>query len=211
MGKSLAKNNLQLHYLGVIKIDSYFFKKYTNNKAYDKVKHMDIVLLIFVLLILLSIGWACLSLAPWVPTRKKDLPRICELAELKDREVFYDLGCGDGRLVFYTAKNFQAKSYGIELALPFYLYCQIKKWFSRNSNIHFKLKNLHNEDLSKADVVFLFAASSEKITDKLQNKLKSELKPGARIMSYTFPIPNWEAKKISKPTNNDLPIYLYRI
>jgi len=147
---------------------------------------MDLLFLIIFLFILFTIGWACLSLAPWVPTRKRDLKRICEFAEIKSREKFYDLGCGDGRLIFYIAKKYQTKSCGIELALPFYLYCQIKKWFSRNSSIQFKFKNLYNENLSDADVVFFFAASSEKITEKLQNKLKSELKPEARIISYTF-------------------------
>jgi len=27
-----------------------------------------------------------------------------------DSEVFYDLGCGDGRVVFYAAQNFSVKS-----------------------------------------------------------------------------------------------------
>ncbi|MCX6796727.1 MAG: class I SAM-dependent methyltransferase [Candidatus Falkowbacteria bacterium] len=170
---------------------------------------MELLITIFIFFLLLTLGWATISLAPWVPTRKKDLERICQLANLQPSENFYDLGCGDGRLVFYSAKNYQTNSIGIELAFPFYLYCQIRQWLSQNKNIQFKFKNLYQENLSSADIVFFFAASSKKITDKLKTKLKKELKPNARIISYVFPIPNWPATKISKPTVADLPIYLY--
>jgi SAM-dependent methyltransferase len=172
---------------------------------------MENLLLLAILLLSSTIVWSCLSLAPWVPTRKKDLQRICELANLQTGENFYDLGCGDGRLVFYTAKNCQANSVGIELALPFYLYCQIRKWLDKNKNVQFKFKNLFYENLTNADVIFIFAAYSEKITDKLKTKLKTELKPGSRIISYVFPITGWNPKIVSKPTNKDLPIYLYTL
>ncbi len=181
-------------------------------KPYDKVKiSMELLLILFIFVILLTFAWTCLSLAPWVPTRKRDLERICRLANLQAGEKFYDLGCGDGRLVFYTAKNYQTDSVGIELALPFFIICIIRQWLAKNKNIKFRFKNLYNENLAGADVVFFFSASSKKITEKLQTKLKTELKPSARIISYVFPILNWPATKISKPTDDDLPIYLYKI
>lgn len=167
--------------------------------------------LIVIFILLLSTAYAAYSLAPWVPTRKKDLTRICELAELKAGEKFYDLGCGEGRVVFYTAKNFKTNSIGIELSLPFYLICQIQLLFRKNPNIKFLFKNLYNQNLADADVVFMFAASSEHISEKLKTKLKKELKPSTRIISYVFPITNWQPAKINKPTDKDLSIYLYKI
>ncbi len=114
-------------------------------------------------------------------------------------------------MVFFTAKNYQTNSIGIELALPFYLYCLIRKWLNKDKSAQFKFKNLYNENLADADVLFIFAAYPEKIVDKLKMKFKTELKPGARIIFYVFPIPDWPATKISKPSDDDLPIYLYRI
>jgi len=36
------------------------------------------------------------------------------LAELKPREVFFDLGAGDGRAVMMAAKDFGARAVGVE-------------------------------------------------------------------------------------------------
>lgn len=162
-------------------------------------------------LILLSLAITALSLAPWVPTRKKDLERINRLADLKEGQTFYDLGCGDGRVASYVSQNSPTFAIGIELAVPFYLYCLAKLKKNPNPKLSFKLKSLFSEDLSQADVVYLFAANSNKLSGKIIEKLEDELKPGAKVISYAFPINSWEAKVIDKPTANDVSIYLYEI
>jgi ubiquinone/menaquinone biosynthesis C-methylase UbiE len=40
---------------------------------------------------------------------------MCELAEVDKDDVVYDLGCGDGRMVIYAAKNFGARGVGIDI------------------------------------------------------------------------------------------------
>ena len=56
------------------------------------------VLLVFLLTMVLA------NAAPWVPTRRRDMERILALAKIKPGEVFYDLGCGDGRLLVAAAR-----------------------------------------------------------------------------------------------------------
>ncbi len=153
----------------------------------------------------------CFSLAPWIPVRRRDLKRICEIANFKPGEIFYDLGCGDGRVVIYASKNYSVKSIGLELSLPFYILCVIRGLINRNKKIQFKFKNLFNEDLRGADVVYLFAQSKNKLKGKIVKKLEDELKSGARVISYSFPIEDWQPEIISKPTKKDLAIYLYKI
>lgn len=170
----------------------------------------SIIELIFWLM-LLTLAITALSLAPWVPTRKKDLRRILKLANLKPGDIFYDLGCGDGRVAFYVSQNSPAKAFGIELAIPFYLFCLLKNSRIKTNKPFFKLKSLYQEDLSRAQVVYLFAANSKKFTEKLVNKLNSELPNGAKIISYAFPILSLKAKLIDKPSENDIAIYLYEI
>jgi len=165
-------------------------------------------LLLFIVFCLMSMGIAGLSLAPWVPTWKKDLPRIFKLAALKPGEVFYDLGCGNGKLVLYTAKNFKVKAIGLEIAVPLFLICKVRQFFSQDKNLSFKFKSFYNENLNYADVIYVFGRP-ETLKDKFKQKLKKELKPGSRVISYAFPIIGWLPKEISKPSPKDIEIYLY--
>lgn len=164
------------------------------------------LLVIFLLLVPLAI--AGVSFAPWVPTWQVDVDRALRLAQLKPGEVFYDLGCGDGKAVFAAAK-LGAKATGIEIAWPLYLFCFFKKIVSRIPTAHFKLGNLFNLNVADADVVYIFGMPRT-IQQKLRAKLERELKPGARVISYAFPIHGWEAVTKDKPTPKQLSIYLYK-
>lgn len=149
-------------------------------------------------------------MAPWVPMRSRDLKRVFDLADLKDDEVFYDLGCGNGKVVLYAAKNFNVQSIGIEIGIPLYLTCILRKFFGGVKNAKFKYKSLFNEDISKADVVYIFGMTRT-LKQKMVDKLLSELKPGARIISYVFEIDGLTPSQISTDLsgNKGLPIYLY--
>jgi SAM-dependent methyltransferase len=154
--------------------------------------------------------FAGMSFAPWVPMHKKDLARVEKLAKLKPGEIFYDLGSGDGRVVFYLAKQTKAKAIGVEMAWPMWLISEIKRLFLRRGNVAFKLKDLFKEDLSQADVVYFFGLPKH-INDRLKEKLATELKSGARVISYVFQIEGWEPKIVDKPGEKEVKICLYEI
>ncbi|MFA6474771.1 MAG: class I SAM-dependent methyltransferase [Patescibacteria group bacterium] len=167
------------------------------------------LILIILLAALLPVAFAGLSLAPWVPMWKKDLERVMQLAELKPGETFYDLGCGDGKVVLYAARHYQANAIGVEIAWPLWLVCQIKKLLIWTPKAKFKLGNLFKTNVSDADVVYVFGMPKT-IQQKLQAKLDRELKPGARVISYSFAFHGWEPYKKDKPTKHDLTIYCYK-
>ncbi|OGF22166.1 hypothetical protein A2Y83_00985 [Candidatus Falkowbacteria bacterium RBG_13_39_14] len=133
-----------------------------------------------------------------------------KLADLKPGEIFYDLGCGDGKTVIFAAKNFNAKAIGIEMAIPLFIICKIRQILNFNIHLQFKWKNLFNEDLSKADVIYFFGMPKT-IKNKLKEKIKREAKPGARVISYVFKVEGWEPEIIDKPGKNELAVYLYKI
>lgn len=163
-------------------------------------------LVIFVVLISALIG--ANSAAPWLPTKGKDLARMIELAKIKEGDKVYDLGCGDGRLVFASAKR-GARAVGLEIFVLPYLIAKIRSWFVKNTNI--KFKNFFQQNLADADVVFIFLMA--RAYDKLLAKFNQELRPGTRVVVYCFPINQWQDKLVtkSKPTKNDLSIYLYKV
>jgi SAM-dependent methyltransferase len=186
------------------------FKNFVNISKNVKIINMAwfFIILIPILILLFSCAFAGVSFAVWVPCWNKDLKRIFRLADLKSGETFYDLGCGDGKTVVYAGSNFKVKAIGIELALPLYAVCKLRQLFNLNKNIKFKWKNLFNENLASADVVYFFGTPNP-IKFKLKEKLERELKPGARVISYVFSVPGWKPAIVDKPKNNDAPIYLY--
>jgi len=167
-----------------------------------------VYLLIILILSFLFIGiiWGGFSIAPWVPCKKKDLQRINKLADLKAGQVFYDLGCGDGRVCKYMAKyNPDCKIIGIEIALPIYLLARLIKIFSIY-DYEVKRGNIFNQDLSRADVVYTYALSTT-INKKLKQKFVKDLKNNCKIISYAFKMNDWKGK-VHK---GQVPIFVYKL
>ena len=171
---------------------------------------IPLLLTLVLTFVYLSIFLSVFSLAPWVPSRRRDLKRAIGLSDLKAGEVFADLGCGDGRVVFAANKFWGARAKGIELAWPLHLFCQVKKHlFYRQRDIVFKCGNLFREDLSGIDVVFVYGLPGS-LKKRLKGKLETELKSGARVISYGFAIEGLEPAKISRPDKKHSPVFVYK-
>lgn len=126
--------------------------------------------------------------APFVPTKKTKVIDIIEAAKLKPGDKLVDLGSGDGRILIAAATHgIESHGYEINPLLILWSKYQIKKaGLSHMAFVHWK--NFWFEDLSPYNVVTVFGIT--KIMERLGRKLKTELKPGSRIVSYVFPIPN---------------------
>jgi len=96
------------------------------------------------------------------------------------------------------------------LAWPVYFYCEIRKILKRAENVSFRFGDFFHQDISEADVVYFFGTPAG-ITEKLKDKLKKELKPGARVVSYTFPVKGWSPAEVNKPNEEEVAIYVYTI
>lgn len=172
----------------------------------------DIPIVYFVLyaiggLILVTAAWGAKSAAPWVPTKRRDAQRMIELAGVKSGDVVYDLGCGDGRLVFgSTARG--ARATGIEISFLPWFYAKIKSRKFPGSRIVFG--DMFRRDISDASVVFIFLL--DKCYPRLASKLKKELKPGARLVVACWPVKELEDKLVKrvKKVQTDLPMYVYQ-
>ena len=169
---------------------------------------IDLILLPFVF----SLAWAAISMAPWVPTRKKDLERINDLADLKKGETFYELGCGDARVSLYLArKNPDVQIVAFELAFPLYLLARMRCFFSSVKNVQIKFADIFREDLSPADKIYVFAMK-DSLNKKLKEKFLRELRSNTRIISYAFPMKKWGREIIfSKPSDKVSGIYVYEV
>jgi hypothetical protein len=154
----------------------------------------------------LTFVYAAWRAAPWLPMRANDVKRAMALAEIKAGERFYDLGAGDGRMLFGAAA-LGATAEGFEISLLPYLIARFKIIFSREKNrpkIFFR--DFWKTNLAGADVIFVFLLP--RIMEKLKGKMEKELKPDARIICYTWPMPGWTAKTVSE-AEEGAKIYLY--
>lgn len=168
-----------------------------------------IILFLALVVILLSVSIAGWSSAPFVPTRKEDLPRILKLANLKEGQTFFDLGCGNARVVKYIAQNSKAKAIGVEMAIPIYVWAKVKQLFSGLKNLKIKYNSFFKVDLSEADVVYIFGYPKT-LNKKVIEKLEKDLKPGAKVLSYVFEIQGWQPVLIDKPQENAQKIFVYK-
>src|SRR5512144_2938675 len=71
--------------------------------------------ILFFLVILLWILVPAFYGLPPVPTKRVRIEKALMLANLKSNETLYDLGAGDGRVLFIAARDFGAKAVGIEI------------------------------------------------------------------------------------------------
>ncbi len=109
---------------------------------------------------------------------------MLELAQVKQSDVVYDLGCGDGRIVVTAAKRFGCRAYGYDIdpqRVAESLDNVAKEGVGHLVTI--EQKDIFTLDLSKADVVTLYLLPSLNV--KLIPQL-DKLRPGSRIVSHDF-------------------------
>ena len=152
------------------------------------------------------------SLAPYVVSPQQVVDRMLELADLKPGETLYDLGSGDGRILITAVQHFRAKAVGIEIsdALVNGTNDRILKLGIQND-----ARVIHGDflqvDLSPADVVTMYLATDA--NEQVRPNLEKYLKPGARVVSHDYSVPNWKPKLVDKypPESRGHVIYLYEI
>lgn len=174
--------------------------------------HFEIVFYLWIVLgavTMLWVGWNLTLDALWQPTDRVTVRRILFLSGISEGESLFDLGCGDGRIVVAAAREFGAYATGIEIDPIRALWG--KAWIvfaglSRRARVI--RGDMYTAELSGADVVILFLSTKANL--RLQDRLRRELKPGARIVSYYHPIWGWKPDEIGEAKAGHQ-IYLYRI
>jgi len=170
---------------------------------------LEIIFFIFIVLIFATMLWAGFSAAPWLPSWKKDINNVLELAQINAGETVLDLGSGDGRWLIAVAENSKTvKVIGYEISLLMYLWSRIRILFSNYPQIEIKYKNFFKTDFNQADVIMCFL--TPKAMKKLKGKLLKEMKSGARLVSYAFSLPGCKPEKVTKVSQKSVPIYLYK-
>ena len=121
----------------------------------------------------------------------KAFREIFNFVDLGKDDIFYHLGCGDGRGVGIAVEEFQVrKGVGIDID-------EEKINLAKNTYGQFLLEDITTVDFSDATVI-LFWFTDEKIIEEIMKKFE-KLKPGAKIITIWGPLPNCLPEKTNFP------------
>lgn len=144
----------------------------------------------------------------FVPTPSDVVDAMLKLAKVTSNDVVYDLGSGDGRIVIAAAKMYGAHGVGIDIDPERVREATANARTSGVADkVIFRNEDIFQADISPATVVTLYLSPS--VNARLAPKLMKDLKPGTRIVSHAFDLPNWKPQQ--KMTVSDRPIFLWTV
>lgn len=134
---------------------------------------------------------------------------MVELAELNEKKVLYDLGCGNGRILFTAERALGTTKHapftGYEINVSLIWYTKLLN-FIRRTNIQFICRNFFAADISDADVIFMYLWPT--VMEQFFATKWTTLKPGTKVISHAFKIKNLEPT-YSEKVGKDM-IYIYQ-
>jgi SAM-dependent methyltransferase len=130
----------------------------------------------------------------WMPTGGELVTLMLKTAKVAPNDLVYDLGAGDGKIAIAAAKEFGARSIGIEFNPDMAAFAQ-RNAVRAGVGDRVKIINgdIFKEDFSKATVVTLY------LLPDLNLKLRPillKMKPGTRVVSNSFTMGEWEADEV---------------
>ncbi len=154
--------------------------------------------LIFSLIVLffcfLGLSWFAGSDAPYVASKQKLFIPILKNLPIKKNKIFFELGSGDGRVVVEAAK-LGLQAFGVEQSW-------ISVWYSRFQaqklnlpNAYFCHGNIFKRSYIHADYIYIYML--QKAVDRLEQKLKKELKKGSIVITQNYHLKTWKHFKKS--------------
>jgi hypothetical protein len=131
---------------------------------------------------------------------------MLELAKVGKDDFVIDLGSGDGRIAIAAAKDFGARSLGVDL--------DPQRISEANENatkagvtdrVTFRQQNLFDTQIKDANAITMYLLSSVNL--QLRPRLLDELRPGTRLVSHAFGMAAWQPDVHEKVENRD--VYLW--
>jgi SAM-dependent methyltransferase len=122
----------------------------------------------------------------YVPTPPEVVEKMLEVAKLTRKDVLYDLGCGDGRIVCAAARKYRCRAVGFDIDPARIKDSEASKAREEpdvRKLIRFQEQDVFKLDLSGATVVTLYLLPELNV--KLIPQL-GKLKPGSRIVSHSW-------------------------
>jgi len=127
----------------------------------------------------------------FIATPQYVVNEMLELAGTNQKDVVYDLGCGDGRFVISAAKYYGARGIGIDIDPERIRESRVNaKKAGVEDRVAFQEQDLFATDIGSATIVALYLLPELNLS--LRPRLFKQLKPGTRILSHDFDMGDWK-------------------
>lgn len=131
---------------------------------------------------------------------------MLEMADVEKDDIVYDLGSGDGRILFAASGRHGCKSVGIEIEQELVELSRATAiGAGLDALVTFRQGDIFESDFSEATVVMMYLWKD--VNRRLEPLLIEQLSPGTRVVSHRFPIPGW--KPIEEKKVGGRWVYLY--
>jgi precorrin-6B methylase 2 len=134
---------------------------------------------------------------PYVPTKPEVVAEMLRMASVGQKDILYDLGCGDGRIVITAAQLYGTHGVGIDIDSG-----RITESVENAAKVKvthlvkFLQGDLFEADFHEATVVSLYLLTSVNL--RLRPRLFAQLRPGTRVVSHNYAMDTW------KPDNSSV-------
>jgi SAM-dependent methyltransferase len=126
----------------------------------------------------------------WVPTPEAVVHTMLNMAKVTPQDFVVDLGAGDGRIAIAAAKDFGARSEGIEYNPEM---AKLATCLAEADGVSDKAKivqgDIFKEDFSKATVVTMYLLPELNLC--VRHRILA-MPPGTRVASHQFSMGEWE-------------------
>ena len=144
----------------------------------------------------------------FVPTPNEVVDKMLEMAKVTPKDIVYDLGCGDGRIVITAAQKYGVRAVGIDIDPKRISEATANARAAKvTDKVRFIEGDLFEADISEATVVTLYLLT--RLNEKLKPKLLKELQPGTRVVSHAFDMGDWVPEQKAQVAAST--VYLWRI
>ena len=134
-------------------------------------------------------------LCPHIPASVERAKRVARYAALRPHDVVYDLGCGDGRLLFELHRACGCRGVGVDINAPLIEQARAEALGTDSGEaLQFKLMDMLRcaEDLSDASVVVVYLVPVA-LQELLPHFLRTwERRPELRVVTLVYPIEGLE-------------------
>ena len=126
---------------------------------------------------------------PYVPTPRRVVTAMLDLAEVGPEDYLIDLGSGDGRIAIMAAQR-GARALGVDIDPDRVAEAVLAAGIAGvEGRARFRRQDLFDTPLREASVVAMYLLPEVNL--RLRPRLLTELRPGARIVSHNFHLGDW--------------------